>query len=104
MYTDDDLYLAVKQGIFTESDVDQFRTFITTSADTKAVDEENFRLLSGFNDIFVSISAFILLLSAGWLFGMAAPAVGLFVTALLSWGLSVFFVQKENWHCQPYCF
>lgn len=96
MYTDDDLYLAVKQGIFTESDVDQFRTFITTSADTKAVDEENFRLLSGFNDIFVSISAFILLLSAGWLFGMAAPAVGLFVTALLSWGLSVFFVQKRK--------
>jgi hypothetical protein len=96
MYTDEDLYQAVKSGIFEESAVEEFRGFISNQANTKSVDEENFRLISGFNDIFVSVSAFILMISAGWISSQATPALGFFVVALLSWVLSVFFVQKRR--------
>tara|TARA_R110002167_G_C12702038_1_gene653662 strand:+ start:75 stop:1076 length:1002 start_codon:yes stop_codon:yes gene_type:complete len=96
MYTDEDLYQAVKSGIFEESAVEEFRELISNQANTKSVDEENFRLISGFNDIFVSVSAFILMISAGWISSQATPALGFFVVALLSWVLSVFFVQKRR--------
>jgi len=96
MYTDEDLYQAVKSGIFEESAVEEFRELISNQANTKSVDEENFRLISGFNDIFVSVSAFILMISAGWISSQATPALGFFVVALLSWVLSVLFVQKRR--------
>ncbi len=67
MYTDEDLYQAVKSGIFKKSAVEEFRELISNQANTKSADEENFRLISGFNDIFVSVSAFILMISAGWI-------------------------------------
>ncbi len=96
MYTDEDLYSAVKEGIFDENAVDNFRCYIANKADTKTVDEENFRLISGFNDIFVSISAFILLVSAGWIAGQASPAWGFLVAAIIAWLLSLFFVQRKR--------
>lgn len=96
MYTDEDLYLAVKEGIFEEEAVDAFRRYITADAHTSVVDEENFRLISGFNDIFVSVASIILLISAGWMFWQAAPAMGFLVSAVLAWLLSLFFVNKKK--------
>lgn len=96
MYTDEDLYAAAKAGIFEERSVDEFRKFIAESSNTQAVDEENFRLISGFNDIFVAIASFLLLVSAGWLGYQAAPALGFFVAAGISWGLSFYFVIKRK--------
>ena len=96
MYTDEDLYAAVKDGVLDEAAVERFRNFVSGRAHTRLVDEENFRLISGFNDIFVSIAAFILLASAGWVFGLQSPALGFCVVALLSWGLSVFFVKRRK--------
>ena len=84
MYTDEDLYAAVKDGVLDETAVERFRSFVSGRAHTRLVDEENFRLISGFNDIFVSIAAFILLASAGWVFGLQSPALGFCVVALLS--------------------
>ena len=62
MYTDEDLSQAVKNGILKQEAVDKFRLFISQQKNTQSADEENFRLITGFNDIFVSISAFILIL------------------------------------------
>jgi hypothetical protein len=55
MYTEEDLNNAVKQTIFNQSSVDNFRQFIATSKNTNHVDEENFKLIGSFNDIFVVI-------------------------------------------------
>lgn len=96
MYTDEDLYKAVKEGVFEASAVDKFRELMAAQASTKSVDEENFRLISGFNDIFVSISSFILMLSAGWVSSQVTPVLGFLVVAVLSWLLSLFFVNKRR--------
>jgi hypothetical protein len=96
MYSDEDLNAAVKEGIFDEASVEQFRSYVSLSSNTKTVDEENFKLISGFNDIFVAIAALLLLFSAGWLGSQLNDAFGYFVSASLSWLLSIHFISKKK--------
>ncbi|MEC8009207.1 MAG: hypothetical protein VX185_00380 [Pseudomonadota bacterium] len=51
MYTDEDLYKAVKEGVFEASAVDKFRALMAAQASTKKVDEENFRLICISSDL-----------------------------------------------------
>lgn len=96
MYTDDDLQQAVDEGIFQPSAVSQFREFIARRNQTRVEDEEGFRLITSFNDIFVVIACLLLLLSAGQVVqGISAP-LALIVVAALSWGLAEFFVLKRK--------
>lgn len=96
MYTDEDLYAAVKVGIFAEDSVVQFRNYISESKGTTPADEENFKLISGFNDIFVAIASLLLLGSGGWLGSYIAPAFGFLISAGIAWFLSVYFVLKKK--------
>ncbi len=96
MYTNEDLKNAVNEGIFTQSDVEKFRTFISDTHNSPSVDEENFRLISGFNDIFVVIASILLLLSASWVSDDISPQLSALVVAILSWGLAEFFVRKRK--------
>jgi hypothetical protein len=100
MYTDDDLSAAAKAGIFTDESIVTFRTFMAngqqTTSTTALVDEENFRLISGFNDFFVVFACFLLLGSVTWLAsGVSGIAAGLAVAAT-SWGLTEFFVRRRK--------
>ena len=96
MYTDEDLYSAVDEGIFRKEDVEKFRLYVAQDANTNLVDEENFRLVSGFNDIFVCIAALVLLISSGWITGQIAPVFGFLTAASISWLLSEFFIIRKK--------
>lgn len=96
MYTDDDLKAAVTEGIFDADAVTRFKGFVTQDAAPRAVDEENFRLISGFNDIFVSIAALILLISAGWVAAQFHAILPSLVGIALSWLLSIFFISHKR--------
>lgn len=96
MYTDDDLEQAVEKGIFNRSVVTQFRDFISQRDHIHAADEEDFRLVTSFNDIFVVIACALLLLSAGWVIQGINGALATGVVAALSWGLAEFFVLKRK--------
>ena len=96
MYTNEDLKNAVDEGIFKEEDVEKFRSYVSKEKHTPAVDEENFRLISGFNDIFVVIASLILLLSASWITYSIHPILSALVVAILSWGLAEFFVRQRK--------
>ena len=96
MYTDEDLTVAVKAGIFTNESVNAFRDHTANLRNTPTVDEENFQLLTGFNDIFVVIACLLVLTSVTW-FGASINSVtgALFITAT-SWGLAEYFVLKRR--------
>ncbi|MCX4186609.1 hypothetical protein [Methylophaga sp. OBS4] len=96
MYTDDDLEQAVAKGIFTQSAVERFRTHIQQRNNTYFADEEDFKLITSFNDIFVVIACALLLLSAGWVIQGFSAALATMVVAALSWGLAEFFVLKRK--------
>ena len=96
MYTNEDLKNAVSEGIFKQEDVEKFRAYISQSHNSPSVDEENFRLISGFNDIFVVIASILLLLSASWVTYDIHPLLSAIVVAAISWGLAEFFVRKRK--------
>ena len=91
MYTNEDLNNAVDKGIFTKTDVEKFRTSVSQSHHSPSVDEENFKLLSGFNDIFVVVTSLLLLMSISWI--IPDSLYSSFIITLLSWGLAEFFVK-----------
>lgn len=96
MYTDEDLAHAVQKGIFSSDAVEAFRSDYQKRHHTHAVDEENFRLVASFNDIFVVIAVGLLLLSLGWVtFAVDAVLSGI-VVAAASWGLAEFFILKRK--------
>ncbi|SSC07071.1 hypothetical protein [bacterium endosymbiont of Bathymodiolus sp. 5 South] len=96
MYTEEDLNNAVKQAIFNQSSVDNFRQFIATSKNTNQVDEENFKLIGSFNDIFVVIACLLLLFSSGWVLNTIQNNSGYIVFPIIAWGLSEFFVRQRK--------
>src|SRR6266550_1767627 len=67
MYSQQELDEAVASGAITAQAADALRDYVSTQRSVAIPDEEQFRLLTGFNDIFVSIAAAILLFAVGWI-------------------------------------
>ncbi len=103
MYSEDDLEAAVAAGIVDRQTVERMRDFLARSQRTMLVDEEHFRLISGFNDIFVSIASILLLVALAWL-GQAIPLgladgprpLGGLLVAIASWGLAEVFTARRR--------
>ena len=107
MYSQNDLDDAVAAGAVSAESAAALRAYMERSRSTSAVDEEHFRLITGFNDIFVSIAAVILLVAVGWIgqwlgqrAGLAIEGGPTFVAPILvaatSWGLAMFFTAKRR--------
>ena len=76
MYSQQELDDAVASGVITADAADALRAHIERQRSTAIPDEEQFRLLTGFNDIFVSIAAAILLFAVGWIGQSIGQATG----------------------------
>jgi len=96
MYTDEDLTIAVEEGIFTRSAVDEFRERAAALRNTHAADEEKFRLITSFNDIFVVVACALLLGSVWWVGSAYGSGLGTLPVAVISWGLAEIFILKRK--------
>jgi hypothetical protein len=108
MYSQQELDDAVAAGAITAQAAGALRAHIEGQRATAIPDEEQFRLLTGFNDIFVSVAAAILLFAVGFIGQRIGQATGLaiefdgpsFVGPLLvaatSWGLALYFTAKRR--------
>jgi len=96
MYTDKDLNSAIKNGIFTQDAVEQFRKQLELSSDTVSIDEENFRLIGGFNDIFIVIACALLLFSTVISLRFINDTIAFITFPIMSWGLAEFFIRKRK--------
>jgi len=96
MYSDDDLDSAVQAGVLTANDVHGFRQHVKQSRITPAVDEEYFRLVTGFNDIFVVIACLLLLVSIVWIGKSESLLLGAVLQAGTAWGLAEYFTRKRR--------
>jgi uncharacterized membrane protein YfcA len=104
MYSDGDLEAAVAAGAVSPEAAAALRDYVAARSASPAVDEEQFRLITGFNDIFVSIAAAILLVALAWIgsdFGLRidgdgpSPISGVLVAGA-AWGLAEFFTRKRR--------
>ena len=108
MYSQNDLNEAVASGALSAEAATGLRTFVEQQRSLPAVDEEHFRLITGFNDIFVSIAAAILLFAVGWIGQSIGQSTGLIIdvsgpsplapaaVAATAWGLALFFTAKRR--------
>jgi hypothetical protein len=96
MYTNEDLNAAVLAGAITQESADGFRAYVEHTRAMPAVDEEHFRLVTGFNDIFVVIACALLLVSVGWIGSTIVPVLGALLVAASAWGLAEFFVRRRR--------
>ena len=96
MYSQDDLNAAVAAGALSQQAADALREHTARAKSVPLVDEEQFRLITGFNDIFVVIACLILLSSIGWLAGSLNFALGALAVAGSSWALAEFFTLKRR--------
>ena len=96
MYSEDDLASAVKAGVLSEETAAAFRRHVAQLDSDPSVDDERFRLVTGFNDIFVVIACALSLVSVAWIGAVLAPWVGGLAAAALAWGLAEFFTRKRR--------
>jgi hypothetical protein len=107
MYSQQELDDAVASGAITEQAASALRAYVASQRSSAIPDEEQFRLLTGFNDIFVSIAAAILLFAVGWIGQSIGQATGLTIpdgpsflaplaVAATSWGLALYFTAKRR--------
>lgn len=96
MYSNDDLNSAVEAGVFSSETAEQFRQHVAAQRNTPTADEENFRLITGFNDIFVAIACGLVLVCGVWISNDAGAAFGGITLAILSWLLAEFFVARRR--------
>ena len=102
MYTEDDLRSAVASGAISAEAADALRDSVRATRAAPAVDEENFRLVNSFNDIFVTIAAVLLLVAMAGI-GQAftpnvngPPPFSGVLMALAAWGMAEFFTRQRR--------
>jgi len=77
MYSQQELDDAVAEGVISAAAADALRAHVERQRSIAIPDEEQFRLITGFNDIFVSIAAAILLFAVGWIGQSIGQSTGL---------------------------
>jgi hypothetical protein len=96
MYSEEELDSAVAAHVLSAQSADAFRAFVADRRHTTIKDEESFRLLTGFNDIFVVIAIVLLLMSLGGLGGTVASGGGALLVALAAWALAEYFTRRRR--------
>lgn len=96
MYSDEDLDAAVAAGALSAESAAAFRAHVGKMRVTPAVDEEHFRLVSSFNDIFVAIAGTLVLVAVGWIAETIMRGLVGVAVAATAWGLAEFFTRKRR--------
>ena len=108
MYSQNEIDEAVAAGALSPDAAASLRHWVEAQRTSPAADEEHFRLITGFNDIFVSIAAAILLFAVGfigqWIGHNSGTVIGgdgpSFLAplgvAIASWALALFFTAKRR--------
>ena len=108
MYSQNEIDEAVSAGAISPDGAAALRAHIEQQRSLPTQDEEQFRLITGFNDIFVSIAAAILLFAVGFIGQWIGQRTGSAIdgdgpsflapalVAITSWGLALFFTAKRR--------
>ena len=96
MYSEADLQAAVSAGALSHEAAEAFRTHAAGMRSAPSADEEHFRLITGFNDIFVTIAAVLLLVACAGIGHVVAPGLAGVLVAAAAWGLAEFFTRQRR--------
>lgn len=96
MYTEEDIASAITSGVLTPETAAAFRAHVAKLKSRLPADEEYFRLVSGFHDIFVVIACLLLLTSVASIGAVLAPWLGAVGVSAVAWTLAESFTRKRR--------
>lgn len=96
MYSDEDLDSAVAAGALSAEAAAAFQAHVAEREPLPTVDEERFRLVNGFSDVFVVVASALLLTSIGWIGNTIRPCVGALAVGVAAWALAEFFTRRRR--------
>jgi MFS family permease len=96
MYSEAELQSAVAAGAISREAAQALRDHATGMRNAPVADEEHFRLITGFNDIFVTIAAVLLLVACAGIGGAIAAGAGGLLVAGAAWMMAEFFTRKRR--------
>lgn len=108
MYSQHEIDGAVAAGAISPEAANALRAHVERQRSMPVQDEEQFRLITGFNDIFVAIASAILLFAVAWIGQRIGMGMGLAIEgegpsplaaaaiAAVAWGLALFFTARRR--------
>lgn len=96
MYSESDLDAAVGAGVLSPEAARSFRAHVAAGRASPLVDEEQFRLVTGFNDIFVTIAIALLLIALAQIGQSVTAVLGGGLVAGAAWLLSEYFTRRRR--------
>lgn len=96
MYSEADLQSAIAAGALSHEAAEALRAHVAGQRAAPVADEEHFRLLTGFNDIFVTIAAILLLVACGGIGAAIGPGIAGLLVAGASWGMAEYFTRQRR--------
>lgn len=96
MYSESEIDGAVAAGAISGEAAAGLRAHVAALRHAPAVDEEQFRLLTGFNDIFVSIAVLLLLAALAGIGGAITRVLAPVLVAGAAWGLAEYFTRQRR--------
>ena len=96
MYSESEIDDAVRAGALTPEAAAALRDHVARRRAAPAADEEHFRLITGFNDIFVVAAAALVLVATGWIGTKIHGALGGAGVGLASWALAEYFTRRRR--------
>jgi hypothetical protein len=96
MYSDTQIDAAVAAGAISADAAAALRVHVQGLQTAPMADEENFRLISGFNDIFVAIAGILVLVGGAWLGSAVFAGLGAAAVAALAWGMAEYFTLRRR--------
>jgi hypothetical protein len=96
MYSESDIESAVIAGVISPESAAALRNHVASGRQAPAVDEESFRLLSGFNDIFVAIALCLSLAAIAQIGSKIILPMGGAGVAVSAWLFAEYFTRKRR--------
>lgn len=96
MYSEQDLRDAVAGGAISQEAASALRAHVAQLRKMPVTDEENFRLVNSFNDIFVTIAAILLLVAMAGIGSAIIPGLAGVLVAVAAWFMSEFFTKRRR--------
>lgn len=97
MYSESDVQSAVEAGAISADAADALRVHVASLRAIPAADEEGFRLITGFNDIFVSIACLLVIFAAASVGATTASGwLGGALVAVAAWLMAEVFTRRRR--------